>query len=210
MRRVGWGRRGAIALAWTVVLGAAGCHRDESPPSGDPPAPSAFPTGVALGLELRGCAGGNDACERDCEAGVGDRCRSLALTLRRGPLEQRDEAKATALYERGCDLGDLPSCVFAGQMYEYHHGVPEDDAAAARFYGRACDKGWSAGCYNLAIMFDNGRGVARDPARAASLYEGACKAGAKPACDRVTALRAEIEGGRADSVDAESDAQPAR
>jgi TPR repeat protein len=142
-------------------------------------------------MQLRGCDADAQACERECEAGAADRCRALAVSLAQGPLEQRDEAKATALYEHACDMGDAPSCVFAGQMHEYHHGVPEDDSAAVRFYTRACDKNWSAGCYNLAIMYERGRGVARDPVRAASLYDGACKAGAKMACDKAAALRAE-------------------
>jgi hypothetical protein len=185
-------RAGAVGCA--LLLGVAACHRDEAS-GGAPPGPSAVPSAFTIGVELRGCPGGNEACERDCEAGIADRCRGLGIGLTRGPVAQRDETKATAFYERGCDLGDLPSCVFAGQMHEYHHGVPEDAAAAVGFYGRACDKGWSAGCYNLAIMLEHGRGIPRDAARAAALYEGSCKAGAKPACDRAAALRAEIDGG---------------
>ena len=85
-------------------------------------------------------------------------------------------------------MNDAPSCVFAGQMHEYAHGVPKDDAKATRFYGLACDRGWPAGCYNLGIMYENGRGVGRDRAKAGDLYQVACTAGSRTACDKATEM----------------------
>jgi TPR repeat protein len=183
--------RRSVWLSACLAL-VAGCHHDDSAPSGTKEQPWTAPSPITIAMQLRGCDLDAEACESECEAGVAVRCRALAMSLSQGRTGERDATKATALYERGCDLRDAPSCVFAGQMHEYQHGVPEDFPAAVRFYTRACDQNWSAGCYNLAIMLDRGRGVARDPLRAASLFEGACKAGAKMACDRAAALRAEM------------------
>jgi hypothetical protein len=125
------------------------------------------------------------ACEKECDAGSADRCRRLAATYAFGQSGvDKDEARATGLYEHACDMKDAPGCLFAGQMHEFAHGVPKDDAAAARFYGRACDLGYAAGCYNLAILYERGNGVTKDRAKAGDLYQVACTAGAKQACDR--------------------------
>jgi uncharacterized protein len=176
-----------LALLWLLACAPAlsACHRDEPAPSGEPQPPaSAIQVGVALG----GCTD-IKACLDECEAGAADRCRRLAVTYAMARGVERDEARATELYERACDMKDWASCVFAGQMHEYHHGVPEDLAAATAFYARACDAHWGAACYNLAIMVENGRGVPADPVRAASLYDIACAAGAKIACTRAQDLR---------------------
>ena len=88
-------------------------------------------------------------------------------------------------------MKDAPACIFAGQMYEYAHGVAKDDEKAARYYQQACDMGSQAGCYNLGIMYENGRGVPRDRAKAGDLYQAACTAGAKTACDKAKQMRAD-------------------
>jgi TPR repeat protein len=144
---------------------------------------------VTIGNTLGGCPD-VPACERECDAGSADRCRRLAVTYAFGQGVDKDEARATALYEHACDMKDAPACMFAGQMREFAHGVPQDFAAAARLYERACDMQYAAGCYNLAILVERGRGVAQDRARAADLYQTACTAGAKQACDKARELHA--------------------
>jgi TPR repeat protein len=129
-------------------------------------------------------------CENECDAGSADRCRRLAVTYQFGQGVDKDEPRATELFEKACGMKDAPACVSAGQMYEYHHGVAKDDAKAAGFYGKACDIGYAAGCANFAIMLENGRGVAKDVVRARALYEDACKKGAGLACERAKALSA--------------------
>jgi TPR repeat protein len=169
----------SLAPAAALVVFAA-CSRGKSSEQGQPaPSASVITIGVALGTcdEVAICA-------KECDAGSADRCRRLATTYAFGQGVDKDETRATSLYERACDLKDAPACVFAGQMHEFAHGVPKDDAAAARFYERACDMQWAAGCYNLAVMLENGRGVPQDRARAGELYQLACTAGAKQACDK--------------------------
>jgi TPR repeat protein len=89
-------------------------------------------------------------------------------------------------------MRDAESCVAAGRMYEFHHGVEKDDAKAVGFYQRACDSGDSTGCANLAIMFENGRGIPKDEGRAVQLYDQACTRGSGLACEHARALRAKL------------------
>jgi uncharacterized protein len=164
-----------------AVLSLAGaCDRSQAP-SQETPAPSASVATIGVAL---GTCDDLASCEKECADGSADRCRRLAATYAFGKGVERDEARATTIYARACEMGDAPACVFAGQMNEYAHGVPKDDSAAARFYGRACDLAWAPGCYNYAIMIENGRGVPEDPRKAAQLYTMACEAGARPACPK--------------------------
>jgi TPR repeat protein len=171
-------------LSLCCVLGAA-CGRGRST-QGEQPAPSS--SVISLGLEIGACPDVS-ACERECDAGSADRCRRLAVSYAFGKGVEKDEARATALYEHACDMKDSSACVFAGQMHEFSHGVPKDDAKAARFYERACDIGYPPGCYNLAIMYERGTGVAVNRAKAGDLYQMACTSGAKLACDKAKEMR---------------------
>ena len=176
-------RRAAGALC---LLALAACdHKLASVGESPPPAPSV--SVASIGLALDTCDDVN-ACAARCDAGVADRCRALAATYETGSGVDKDETRATSLYERACTLNDASACVFAGRMYEYAHGVNKDDTRATRLYERACDMNWVGGCYNLAIMLEHGRGVAPDRARAAELYQHACTAGASPACAKVKEL----------------------
>jgi TPR repeat protein len=177
--------RFGLGVALAALLGTA-CDRS---PGGSEPQPAPSASVVQIGVAIGTCTDPS-LCEAECDAGSADRCRRLAATYALGEGVGKDEARATALYERACAMKDAPACVFAGQMHEYAHGVPKDEAKATSLYETSCNAGWAAGCYNLAIMFENGRGVARDHGRAVSLYDTACAAGAKPACERAKGLRA--------------------
>jgi len=152
----------ALVVFFVVSLATAGCHRGGSS-HGDQPAPSA--SVITLGVELGACTD-VEACDRECRQGSADRCRRLAASYEFGRGVDKDEAKATTLYELGCAMKDPSSCVFAGQMHEYARGVPADAAKATKLYTQACDAQWAGGCYNEAIMYENGRGVPADRAKA--------------------------------------------
>jgi len=87
--------------------------------------------------------------------------------------------------------------VFAGQMYEFAHGVPRDDVRAARYYELSCDLQWVAGCFNLGVMYERGTGVPLDRTKAAELFQVACDAGSKQACSKAEEMRAPpfLDGG---------------
>ncbi len=185
--------RAVVTVAWVLC---AACSRGRS--SGqEQPAPSA--SVITIGAAIGTCPD-LAACERECDAGSADRCRRLAATYAFGEGVDKDEARATALYEHACDMQDPSACVFAGQMNEFAHGVVKDDAKAARLYERACDLRWVPGCYNLAIMYERGTGVPADRQRAGDLYQSACTGGAKPACEKAQEMRSPppapfLEGG---------------
>jgi TPR repeat protein len=91
--------------------------------------------------------------------------------------------------DRECSAGIPASCVAAGRLYEYGHGVPVDPSRAFRLYEQACAQGYAGGCYNAAILLEYGRGVSKNLARARELYTNVCNAGGSSACDRAAAIR---------------------
>jgi TPR repeat protein len=182
-----------LGLAASLALAGA-CRRGSS---ADAPAPS--DSVVTIGNTIGTCPD-LVACQNECDAGSADRCRRLAATYAFGKGVDKDEPRATTLYEHACDMKDAPACLFAGQMHEFAHGVPRDAAAAARLYDRACRMGSAAGCYNLAILIERGDGVPRDRAKAGDLYQVACTAGAQESCERARQMHAPetppfLEGG---------------
>jgi TPR repeat protein len=174
----------AVVVSTFALVLSSGCHRGTS--SQEQPAPSA--SVITIGVSLGACPD-VPVCAKECDAGSADRCRRLAATYALGQGVEKDEARASALYEHACDMKDPPACVFAGQMHEYAHGVAKDDARAARFYERGCDLGWAPGCYNLAIMYERGTGVPQERAKAGELYQNACAAGAHEACEKARQMR---------------------
>ena len=56
---------------------------------------------------------------------------------------------AANAYASGCDLGDVPSCVNLGGLFELGLGVAKDEKRAFNIYKNACAKFESAGCENL-------------------------------------------------------------
>ena len=90
-----------------IAASIAACHG--SPSSGESPAPSA--SVVTIGVTLGTCSD-RMQCESECDAGSADRCRRLAATYALGDGVEKDEARATGLYERACEMKDPPACLF--------------------------------------------------------------------------------------------------
>jgi hypothetical protein len=133
--------------------------------------------------------------EHACLTGSGDACRDLGLALAVGrPPFERDPARSTVEYGRGCDLDNGVSCNNLGDAYEYGHSVPRDLPRAASLYDRACRSGMSLGCANLGHLIEHGEGVPQDRVRARRLYRDACTAGDVYGCLHVQLLAAEDAG----------------
>jgi TPR repeat protein len=184
----------ACALS-LVVATASACdkRRDGSRPEGATIAPESSAITIA---NVFGTCEDEKGCEDACDAGDADPCRKLGTTYQFGNASvTKDEARATAYYERACAMKNAMGCVSSGQMYEFHHGVTKDDAKAATYYEKGCELGYQVGCANWAIMLENGRGVPKDVTRARALYEEACRQGAGLACERRRALGAADGGG---------------
>jgi TPR repeat protein len=134
-------------------------------------------------------------CEAACQKGSAQDCLRAAYAYSAGAIANRNDTRATELFEKACALGNGAGCTFVGRMYEFAHGVPKDEARAVAAYQRACDLEYVAGCYNLAIMLENGRGAEKDVHRAMSFYQRACAAGVFEACEAAQRLAHLPDGG---------------
>ena len=89
---------------------------------------------------------------------------------------------------RKCSDKNPNSCVSAGRLYEFGHGVPADPSRAFDFYERACAFKYAGGCYNAAVLLEAGKGVGADPGRARELYAQVCQMGSTTSCEQARRL----------------------
>jgi TPR repeat protein len=87
-----------------------------------------------------------------------------------------------------CSEKNPNSCVSAGRLYEFGHGVAADPARAFDLYQRACDAQYAAGCYNAAVLLEAGKGVGTDLVRARKLYMQVCQMGSTTSCEQARRL----------------------
>ena len=87
-----------------------------------------------------------------------------------------------------CSEKNPNSCVSAGRLYEFGHGVPADPARAFDLYERACAFKYAGGCYNAAVLLEAGKGVGADPGRARELYAQVCQMGSMTSCAQAQRL----------------------
>ena len=148
---------------------AAGAKR-RCPPTRRTSAPSAL-LPVQIVNKMAGCDD-SATCERECDAGAGDRCRRprRELRVRRGGRQGRAEVDCLVRARVRFPESRLGREA-AGRMYEFH-AEPKDYAKAAHFYERSCAIGWQGGCANYAITLESGRGVEKDCAKARALLGG--------------------------------------
>jgi TPR repeat protein len=159
----------------------------------------------ALGQE-EGCTQALYWAEKDCEAGNGPSCSTLADRHQTGQGVPKDPAKALVFHEKACELsqeagctkvleadeeaceaGDAAACYGLGTKYENGQGAPKDPARALKFHEKACETGVLPACLGLALKYESGQGARKDPARALMLFEKACVWGLYDACSRLPA-----------------------
>jgi TPR repeat protein len=130
----------------------------------------------------------------------------------------RDLNHAAALFNEGCEKGDLAGCSAHAAMLVYGETIGRDLARARTLYQRTCAGGIAADCYALAKTLSTtpadrktafeldskacaGNVAAachdvaaaweagREPLKALSFYEKACAGGHAPSCDRAKKLQ---------------------
>ena len=89
------------------------------------------------------------------------------------PEGQRDEAKAVAAYQRGCDLGKMEACGNLGLQYEKGWGASQDLERAAALYARACDAQIVVACRNLGKINEGESGYPVNAQKSAKAYRRA-------------------------------------
>lgn len=181
-----------VAPAAIGAIGVAACGGKQrahvNGPAGDGTTQSAgaFADG---GAPRRVCAHGSAdpfPCVEECDRGIAFACVLLAGRFERAERGfPRDRTRAATLYERACELKDVPSCVNAARMHAAGDGVPRNRARQIELLSTACLLGDSLACNVPAKAYATGNGVARDERRAKELWQHACGAGVESACEAI-------------------------
>jgi TPR repeat protein len=121
------------------------------------------------------------AFESECEAGWGWACGKAGWAHYRGEGAREDDARALALFRRGCETAlnkDAWCCGMTGILHVEGRSVPKDPAEGARWLLRGCEgdpqRPDAQACNRLGLLHAEGRGVAKDMARARTLFQRAC------------------------------------
>ena len=109
---------------------------------------------------------------------------ALAASALAGPLEeggdayqQKDYAKAVALWQPLADKGDAKAQYYLGTLYAQGKGVAANDATAFMWFERAAKQGNAAAQYNVGASYAAGTGVEKSSADAAKWFRRAADQG---------------------------------
>ena len=103
----------------------------------------------------------------------GASCGKAAQALVRGG----DFATAAELLRKGCDGGDVPSCVELGHIHREGRAGPADPAGALRLYQKGCDALDAEACYRVGVLVvdaDIQAGVRAFRRSCSKLHGGGC------------------------------------
>jgi len=128
------------------------------------------------------------ANESECDAGYGWACGQAGWASHRGQGARQDDARALALFRRGCETALTTnewSCGMAGIL-----SLPKDPAEGARWLAKGCEtkdpkRADEQACNRLGLLYAEGQGVAKDVARARVLFKRACDAKYERACSNL-------------------------
>ncbi len=150
------------------------------------PRPAILPTGAGRArLARRSAWGRRLSLETGCQSGEVANCQPVARVL----AFQGATARAAALYAKGCEGNDGPSCFGLARLLAMGQGVPKSPTKAQAMYlkaaklsAEACQKGHPASCAALGWMLRTGLAVERNTTRALSLLTLACRRKHGEAC----------------------------
>jgi len=169
-----------------TTLLSTGCHGGASPES--------CLLLADMHREGRGLARSDAAALRwytlACETGGGRGCAMAAVATETGKAgATSDPARAAALRERACELGDAEACTTAARRLVDGQGVARDPARAAALLEGACTRGLASPCAVLGFMLERGQGIPPNRPRALELYGRACDLGLEAGCRQIDGLR---------------------
>ena len=133
------------------------------------------------------------ANESECEAGWGWACGQAGWAYYKGQGAREDDARALALFRRGCETALTKNewcCGMTGILHVEGSSVPKDPAEGARWLAKGCEtkdpkRADEQACNRLGLLYAEGRGVAKDVARARVFFKRACDAKFEKACSNL-------------------------
>ncbi len=106
---------------------------------------------------------------------------SACLTQAKATLRSGDKREAKQLFERGCKLRSMRSCIEAGSLLA--KGTGAEKKRARRSYERACDARLASACAKLAELYQRGIGGGTNERTAAAFRRRACQLGRQQSCE---------------------------
>ncbi len=112
--------------------------------------------------------------KRNCNSGVPADCLELGswyndILPDSWPLERRDEALATQLFQKACDGGVAYGCYSAGRVFS-----GKDENLSVKFWEKGCDLGDQSSCVWGARTCYPLNGILHDSTRAVAFLQKAC------------------------------------
>jgi uncharacterized protein len=126
-----------------------------------------------------------DACGALCARTPPDyaACYRLGKVLSTGSPTQRDEDRATRLFDKVCATGHADACAQLGRAYYNGSGAKRDLSRARIEFEASCRKNSALGCAGLGHMIMLGQGgLPRDTKKSFDLFQSSCNAGEPRGC----------------------------
>lgn len=124
-----------------------------------------------------------------CRLGLAIGCTNYGagLWLSHQPASAADEACASRLFDRSCEVREQFGCGMAGRMMAAGAETPEQKEAARQFFDRTCTQLGAMSCRMYAHHLERGDFGPFEPATVRALMHRACETGDEDACGRETA-----------------------
>ena len=123
--------------------------------------------------------------KRACDAGHADGCNDLGVVYEEAEGVEKNDLRATSLYQKACDGDSSYGCFNLGRNYRDGRGVDKDAVRAATLFQKGCDLNNAGACNELGLAYDYGRGVMKDEAQALKFYEKSCEGKYATGCTNV-------------------------
>lgn len=142
----------------------------------------------ALGVWLDHCPDGDlaaarDAFRRSCDAGHGQACHNLGLSLAKGRGGPEAPHEAHLAYRKACELPDAHFASCADAALEPWRA--QDGAEALGLWERGCTHGDAKSCRNAGVVLrDGAHGAPKDPRRGRERLQRACDLGETEVCEK--------------------------
>lgn len=116
--------------------------------------------------------------------------------------ELQDFPRASGMFRKAADLGDMDAAYGLAVLYREGTGVPRDKAESVKWLKRAADERHIAAMVEYAIVLFNGDGAEKSEVGAVKLFAKAAQANSPIAQNRLARLYAAGRGVKANAVEA--------